>query len=214
MSQNMHAVVRIVCSAALTDNFFEFRKKQYICSFEKIIELGYPAFYVVEAIRKKGPTFLENYSKHIFYATVNNPNLRNNGINEAKTLLEGCRHFNFEPDDMIVKLTGRHSFISDYLIKLVENNPDIDAFVKANEDGNIWTVGFAMRYKHFKEMFETIDYDFIERNMIPLEYKVGDYIKKKKKENNFKVFYLDKLDIKAELYGSSTCPGVNDITVF
>lgn len=209
------ATVRIVCSAALTDQYFEFRQQQYIDSFNILARLGYPDFYVVEAVRKKGPTFLENYTKNVFYATVNNPRLRNNGINEAKTLLEGCRHFHFDPNDIIIKLTGRHSFITDYLIKLVENNQGFDAFVKVNEDENAWTVGFAMRYKYFKEMFENIDYDSVEKNMIPIEYKVGDYIKKQKKENtSFKVFYLDRLDIKANLYGSSTCPGVNDITIF
>lgn len=205
------SVIRIVCSAALTNAYFEFRKQQYIESFNMITKFGYKDFYVVEAIKKQGPTFLEQYTQHVFYATVNNPHLKNNGINEAKTLLEGCNFFNFNPEDIIIKLTGRHSLISDHLLKIVEKNPDIDAFIKVNSDGNVFTLGFAMRYKYLKEMFETIDYGPLEQFMIPLEYRVGDYVKKKKREGIFKVIYLDKLDIKANVYGSSTAPGVDGI---
>lgn len=208
---NLFAVIRVVCSAALTHNHFEYRKQQYIEAFGKIATFGYPKFYVIEAVKKHGPTFLNDLTPHVFYATVNNPNLRNNGINEALTMLEGCKHFNFDPEDIIIKLTGRHSIISDHLFKSIENNCDADAFVKINEDGNVFTLGFGMRYKYLKEMFETIDYGPLERGMIPLEYRVGDYIKRKKREGNFKVIYLDKLDIRADVYGSSTAPGVSGI---
>jgi hypothetical protein len=206
-----YSTVRIVCSAALTKDHFEFRKQQYIEAFNIITSLGYKDFYVIEAMHKHGPTFLEEYTSHVFYATVNNPRLKNNGINEAKTMLEGCNYFNFDPEDIIVKLTGRHSLMSNHLLKIVENNPDVDAFVKVNADGNVFTLGFAMRYKYLKEMFETIDYGPLEQGMIPIEYRVGDYVKKKKREGDFKVIYLEKLDIKANVFGSSTAPGVSGI---
>ena len=131
-----------------------------------LAQLGVQDFYIVEALKKSGPTFLETYSNNVFYATVNNQNLRNHGINEAKTLLEACEHFNFDPEDMVIKLTGRHRVTSDLLIKVVENNPGVDAFVKVNEDGNVFTVGFAMKYKYLKEMFENIDYNYINEQMI------------------------------------------------
>lgn len=181
------AAVRIVCTAALTEAYFEFRKQQYIHSFKVLKEFGYQDFYVIEAIKKNGPTFLEEYANNVFYATVNNPLLRNNGINEAKTLLEGCAYFNFDPDDIIVKLTGRHALISDNLLKIVQHNLELDAVVRVNEDGNVFTLGFAMRYKYLKEMLENINYEPLDRFMIPLEYRVGDYIKKKKKEGEFKL---------------------------
>lgn len=202
-----HAVVRIVCTAALTNAHFEFRKQQYHEAFTILKNFGYSDFYIIEALKKQGPTFLEEYSSHVFYATVNNPHLKNNGINEAKTFLEGCSHFRFDPEDVVVKLTGRYQLISDFLIKTIETNPDVDAFVKVNEDENVFTLGYAMRYKYLREMLESIDYGSLERYMIPIEYRVGDYIKKKKRGGNFKVMYIETLHITGNLYGSSTAPG-------
>lgn len=196
--------IRIVMSVALTDAYFEFRKKQYIESFEKLSEYGIVDVYVVEALKKKGPTFLDDYTKNAFYSSANDPSVKNNGINEARTLLEGFYHFDFDQDDKIIKLTGRYQLISDCLIKLVEDNPEYDAFVKVNSAGNVFTLGFAMRCKYFKEMYEQIDYHAMEANWINIEEEVGKYIKKKLNEGNFKVLYIDKLGIKANLYGSST----------
>jgi len=108
---------------------------------------------------------------------------------------------------MIIKFTGRHRVISDYFLKIIESNRDYDAIVKVNEDENVFTLGFAMKYKHLKEMYQTMDYVGLNEYMIPIEYRVGDYIKKKKREGNFKVYYLDKLDMMANLFGSCTLPG-------
>ncbi len=207
------ANIRIVCTAALTNAHYNYRKHQYLEAFSILDKLGYQDFYIIEALKKNGPTFLDSYSRNVFYATVNNPNLRNNGINEAKTLLEGCEHFKFGPEDIIIKLTGRYHLMSDFLFKIVENNPDYDAFVKINQDGTACTFGFAMKYKYLKEMLENIDYDVIERQMISIEYRVADYIKIKNKEDNFKIYYLEKLDIKYNIYGSTNCPNAPDITL-
>lgn len=208
------ASVRIALTAALVENYADFRKQQYIDAITILFKYGYTDLYIVEAIRKQGPTFLEDFSNHVFYSTLNDPTLRNHGINEAKTLMEGCRYFNFDPEDMIIKFTGRHRIMSDYFLKIVENNPDYDAFVKVNEDGNVFTLGFAMKYKYMKEMYETMDYNGLNEHMIPIEYRVGDYIKRKKSEGNFKVYYLDKLDMTANLLGSSTAPGANEILFY
>lgn len=209
------STIRVVCTTALTKNHFDFRKQQYCQAFEMLRTLGCDNPYIIEACKNNAPSFLDLYSQYVFYATVNDPTLRNNGINEAKTLLEGCAYFNFYSEDMIIKLTGRHRVTSDYLLKIVKENPEIDAFVKINSDGNVYTIGFAMRYKYLREMLENIDYAELERGMIPIEYRVGDFIKRKKKDPNFKVLYLEKLDIQADPYGSSTAPGVaHDIVIF
>jgi|ERR1700733_2875202 len=211
---SVEAKIQVICTAALADSYYEFRKQQYIDAFTILAKYGYSNIFIVEALKKHGPTFLDDYSKHVFYATLNDPSLRNQGINEAITLLEACEHFNFEPEDMIIKFTGRHKLISDYFLKIVENNPEFDAFVKVNEDENVFTLGFAMKYKYLKEMYQTIDYAGLNEHMIPIEYRVGDYIKRKKREGNFKVYYLDKLDMTANLLGSTTCVGVAEQILF
>lgn len=208
------ATIRIVCTTALADAHYELRKHQYLIAFGKLIELGYTNFYIIEALKKEGPSFLDTFSPHVFYATVNNPLLRNQGINEAKTLLEGCAYFNFEPDDIIIKLTGRHCLASNTFLKIVEQNPQADAIIRINSDGNVFTVGFAMKYKYLQEMYTNIDYEELDRNMTPIEYRVGDYIKRKKAEGNFKIMYVDILNIKISYDGSSTAPHASGTALY
>lgn len=196
--------IRVVLTAALTDAHFEFRKNQYLESFSILRNYGYETFYVVEALKKQGPTFLDDCCDHVFYSSKNNPSYINNGINEAATFLEALYHFGFDDEDMIIKFTGRHQLTSDYLLRLVEDNLEYDALVKVNEDGNVFTLGLAMKCKHFKEMFERLNFSALGNFLRPIEYDVGDYIKYKVKQGNFKVYYIETLHMKAQLFGSST----------
>jgi hypothetical protein len=198
------AQIKLVLGTALTDSFCDVRKAQYLESFRILSSLGYNNFYVIEGFKRQGPTFLEDHCDNVFYASVQNPGLRNNGVNEARTLLEGCNYFNFSPEDMVIKMTGRYHWISNHFLRLVEDNPHIDAFIKINENNDTWTVAFAMRYKYLKEMYSKIDYNWLENAGISIESEVKKYILTKEKQGNFKVMFVDKLDLKAVMYGSST----------
>jgi hypothetical protein len=215
MQVPLNAQIRLLLSAALTDVRYDLRKQQYLENFEQLAKFGYgyEDVYVVEALKKQGPTFLEEYARHVFYATVNDPKVKNQGINEAKTLLEGCYHFNFDPEDMIVKMTGRHHFISDYFLQIVQKNTDYDAILKVNGT-SVFTLAFAMKYKYFKEMFERANYRAMEGRWIILETVVGEYIQQKIKQANFKVLYIDKLDIHVTFDGSSTAPHMTGVVVW
>lgn len=202
-----YAHIRLLFSAALTDAFFDFRKQQYIESFSTLKSFNYKNVYVVEALKKAGPTFLDDYSDNVFYSTANDPRFRNQGTNEARTCLQATYYFAFDPEDMIIKLTGRHCFTSDIFLRLVENNDEYDAFVKLDAQTDVSTVCFAMKCKYFREMYETIDFNNMERRWINLETEVGNYIKRKIKAGNFKVKYVEKLGVRANNYGSSTAPG-------
>jgi hypothetical protein len=213
-SQRGFAEIKVVLTAALTDSHFEFRKNEYIQSFTRIIQYGYSDFYIVEALKKNGPTFLDDYSNHVFYATTNNPNCLNQGINESKTLLEALDYFNFDPEDMIIKLTGRHRFLSDYFLRTVESNPGYDAFVRycsglapAFVDGMIPTMCFAMKCKYLKEMYESIDYKVMEQQDVPIEWIIASFIARKHAYDNLKVFVVDRLDIRLNAFASSASPG-------
>jgi len=210
---NSFTQTRLVLSVALTNNHFEYRKKQYIQSIAICGKFGYENPYVIEALKKSGPTFLNDHSTHVYYAQSNNPNFRNNGINEAATLAEGISYFNFDSDDMIIKMTGRYYWTTDFFFRLVENNPDTDVFVKVNENGDVFTLAFAMRYKYMVEMYKNMDYNAMERHWINVEHEVGNYIKRKVKQGNFKVMYIKQLHIECDLNGSSTAPGTTG-TVF
>lgn len=203
--------VRVVLTTALTNNFYDVRKAQYLESFRRYAQFGYRNLYIIEGFKRNGPTFLNLHSKNVFYASVQDPTLEpiNNGINEAKTFLQGLINFKFHPEDMIIKITGRYHLLSDYFLKLVENNQDFDLIAKFTDDGYVLTLGIAMKCKYFIEMYKNIDYAQMERDHIPLEIEVMKYIEKKRKSRNFKVFATQKLDIKANLYGNSTFPPYN-----
>lgn len=211
---NSFGAIRVVCTAALTNKHFEFREKQYRESFLILKNYGVQDFYIVEALRKQGPTFFEEYTPHVFYSTVNNPSFSNNGANEAATFLEGLYYFDFDDEDLIIKFTGRHQLTSDYLLRLVEDNTDYDAFVKMQPNGGVSTLGFAMKSRYFKEMYRDMQLNQIGFSSRSIEYFVGDFILKKSRNKDFKVYYLEKLDMKANTFGSTTALGASAIVYY
>jgi len=146
----LNAEMRIILTAALTDNHFEFRKNQYIESLNILADYGYQNPYIVEAIKKVGPTFLDDYSTNVFYATCNNPSSINHGANEARTLLEALEHFQFADDDIILKLTGRYQLLSDRLLRIIKKNQNnFDAFISD------YTSKYLLpRYCHEMQIFQ------------------------------------------------------------
>lgn len=208
----MIAKIHIVLTAAITDAFYESRKAQYQETFSILAQHGYPDFYIIEALKKRGPTYLEQYSSNVFYAQTNNPRFTNHGANEFATLLEGLRTFNVDEDDMIIKFTGRHQLTSDYFLRLVEDNPEYDLFIKIHDDGTAPTLGFAMRYKHLIEMLTSMNLDRIGHSPRSIEAYVYDYIQQKIAQEKLKVYFVPMLYMKADLFGSSTCPNVPNVT--
>ena len=207
-------LVKLLLTAAITDSHFEFRKEQYIKSLEILKHYGYENPYIVEALKKSPPTFLDTYSINVFYASSNNPLLKNHGINEAKTLLEALDYFNFAPDDMIIKLTGRHLLQSDSFLKYVERNSEYDLIMRINQEKTgVFTSLFAMKCNCLKEMLNSIDYLKINDPIIGIEYVVADYVLKKEKEGSLKICYIKKLDLLCDTYGSYTAPGASELYV-
>lgn len=194
------AKIYIVSTAALLTNQARHREKEYIQAVRIIKKIGFTP-YIIEACKKKGPTFFERYTPHVFYSTMNDPALHNKGVNEGRTMLEGLKSFHFEDDDIIIKTTGRYYFISDYFIRTVKNNPTIDAFflLIANNQ-QVLTSCFAMRYKHLITMLEDIDYENMELQNISLETICADYIKSAHQQNSMRVLFVDKVDIQGRMF--------------
>jgi hypothetical protein len=205
-SLNVFAKQIIILSAALSREHFEFRKQQYIKAFTQLKKFGCKNFYVVEALAKRGPTFLDKHCKKVFYSQANDSTLRDKGLNEGITMLDGFRHFNFDPEDMIIKLTGRYCLLSNYFLKLArKKEKKFDAIVKMSGD-YLHTQCFALRYKFFKEMLESFDYQALDRDHIIIETAIGNYIMEKAKEGKIKVCFVGKLHVGVDLYGSTTNP--------
>lgn len=194
------AKIYVVSTAALLTNQADHREKEYIQSLRIIKKLGFTP-YIIEACKKKGPTFFERYTPHVFYSTMNDPVLHNKGVNEGKTMLEGLKAFHFEDDDIIIKTTGRYHFISDYFVRMVKNNPNTDAFfLLIAADQQVLTSCFAMRYKHLITMLESFDYNDMETNMISIETICADYIKNSHQQNTLRVLFVDKVDIQGRMF--------------
>lgn len=193
--------IKVLCTAALINNQYEMRKQEYINCLQKLSVLGYQPIVVESCIQ--GPTFLDNYAT-VFYSRTNNPQLRNKGVNEAISILSSFNHFNFQDNDMIIKLTGRYLFYSDQFFKDIENSPNTDIFVKEFSDGQIFTGCFAIRFKLLKEFLTHINYIWMEQNMINIEQLFADYVNRCI-SNNIKVQKLSTLDLRVNFFGTGKC---------
>ncbi|HEX2978574.1 MAG TPA: hypothetical protein VHO47_05625 [Candidatus Babeliales bacterium] len=196
----------IVLTAALADNNFEFRKQQYIKAFKTLKKYRYKKFYIIEALKKNGPTFLDEYSKNVFYSGANNFSLRDKGLNEGITMLEGLRHFRFDTDDMIIKLTGRWCLVSKYFLKLVKKNRNKYHAIAKVCNKYALTQCFAMRYAQFLKMLQSFDYHALDQKGITIERAVGGYLADKAASGELRVLFIDKLDIGVDPFGSTTYP--------
>lgn len=203
--QQNSSQLRVVCTAALLNDKYDMRKKEYIKCMNTLAKFGIRNPYIIEAVKGHGPTFLDTLSTNVFYSKAHDFNvkdIRNKGVNEARTMLDGLNHFNFEPNDMILKLTGRYNLKSDKIIKLIQNNPDVDVFVKLIYKGTWPITGcFAMRNHLFKDLLENLDLKEMESKFIYIEAKVMDYINKMLKNKTGKVMFIDHLDLTANIVG-------------
>lgn len=196
--------IYVLGTAALINNQFENRKHEYINAINIVAKFGYQP-YIVENCAA-APTFLDTLPANILYSHSNNNHLRNKGINEAVAILAALDHFKFDDDAIIVKFTARYPFGSNSFLRLIENNPNIDAFVKVNNAysflhrGDVFTGCFAMRCNYLKQMLNSLDFNYMERNWINIETEVANFVKKMATEGA-RVMYVDKIDISARVAG-------------
>lgn len=162
--------MKVLATSALIDNHYHRRQWEYEESFSAINRFGYD-LYVVECYKEIGPTFIEDFSKNVYYSNVN-LSLKNKGVNEANALIAAFRHFNFNPDELIVKITGRY---------ILENNSffiDTEKFdCIYNPRGDQAFFGcFALRAKIFYDMLCSFDKLKMEKDMINIEYLIAKYL--------------------------------------
>ena len=123
--------ILVLATASLLDIKYEMRKQEYIKSLKILNQLGYD-FYCVENIKNENEkTFLDDYCDKVYYSHSNDFTIKGNkGINELKALKAAIDYFNFDENDIVVKITGRYCFDNNNFFKLIESNPNFDAFVR------------------------------------------------------------------------------------
>ncbi len=202
--QCYNSKIKIICTTALIDFNYAMRKEEYISSILILKNYGYEP-YIIEACHPSPPSFFENYSQNVIYTNVNDYHLVNKGVNEARSIIEGFKHFMFDENDMIIKLTGRYRLNSPYFLKIVEDNPEVDAFIKFDPGfpiphGRAITGCFCIRYKYFNDMLSRLDFVKMEQELIDIEIEVANYIHKMEQQG-CKVMYIDKIDMTSNIGG-------------
>lgn len=201
--------IRVVFTTALISYNYEMRKEEYIRAMNIVKGYGYEP-YIFEACHPFSPSFFEEHVSHVFYSNVNNYRLINKGVNEAKSMMEGFDFYEFDDEDMIVKMTGRYHLMNRDFLQTIEDHPEVDAFVSCDPGypkplGKVFTGCFAIRYKLFKEMLENLDLEKMEKELIDIEVEVANFAQKLVSRGG-KVMYLDKVGMSANI--GSPCPPI------
>lgn len=192
--------LKVICTAALIPQQYEMRKQEYLHTLENLKNLGVVP-YIVEACTKA--SFFDDSGCPVFYPGVNDPNLKNKGVNEARLLQEGLKHFQFNDNDMILKITGRYYFDDGYFINTVRENPQYDAFVRRPESDPAYTFAgcYAFRCRIFKQFLSELNLNKMETDMIDMELELGRFLDR---HPEIKVLNT-KLNITANIFGCGEC---------
>jgi hypothetical protein len=190
---------KILYTSALIPLKFEERKKEYIQCLQILRKFdALDRTYIVESGPYTPLSFFEEFTDRVFYANTNDPSMINKGANEAKACLAAFDYFDFQDEEMIVKLTGRYLFNSDEFLRFVATHPEADAIGSPHAALGIMTGCFAMRGKHYKRMLRELDFTQMELELIDIERIVERWFKKMAAEGA-KVIYLDKIGITANV---------------
>lgn len=179
------ATVQLIATTAIVQGNYEKRKEQYVQGLKLLNDMRKKSdknLYILESC-EQSPTFLEEYCPMdgctVFYTQTNDPKLSNYGINLAKSLLAGLKHFDFSPDDMIIVFNGRYTPTNNEFVQFVDKNLTADVIAKIWNERDAYTALFAMKSKYLLNFLEKhIDPISMEKERIPFEYCFGEFITK------------------------------------
>jgi hypothetical protein len=134
-------MIYLILTASLTDlhegSKSEVRMEQYKSSITKTLaylpESIQPIIVENNGLRKTGLDHFIHQGKSVpvCYTSHNQQPHRHKGTKEAMDLHAVIRQFHIQPDDMIIKLTGRyHMLSSTFFEEVIEQEKNYDAFVK------------------------------------------------------------------------------------
>ena len=157
---------------------------------------------------QEGPTFLDDYCDHVCYTKSNDPSALPS-FNEAVSMKIGIEQFNFDPDELIIKVTGRYVLKKPELINFVIKNSRADLiarkwiyeFPDGSKQHDAYTGCFAIKVKYLEEVLD----NYFQKAPTPdtpyqvgsqsvlycIEWALGDYINQKKEL--LKIEYIPRL---------------------
>lgn len=108
----------------------EIRKNNYINSISRTLSVLPPTISpIIVENSNISSSYLDDFNIPVVYTNNNQLKYCHKGVNELKDIKEVIRRFNIQDSDIIIKLTGRYYPFNDSFFKLVEQNPEKDAFV-------------------------------------------------------------------------------------
>lgn len=174
--------IRIILSTAIIDDNVTIydRVKEYQECFDIIKNLGYD-FTIVETVLDSSE-FLERNSKNVIYTNVNG-NFINRGTNYVNSFKKFLNQSDFNDDDVIVHVTGRYPLADDsFFLNCYNLELNKIGCFKKDEHGQFYLFLYGMRFNHLKEFLNSIDVEYMEKNMINLERIFADTIPRNRVE--------------------------------
>ena len=177
------------------DQNYEAREKQYMYSLSRIFSYKLPVYGVLSEISEKQflPKDFYPFAKllklhsttELFGAQITKSQKEFYSIKSLLTFL------NLKDDDWIIKVSGRYMVYNDNLMNILKT---VDSNKKAvirtcDNDTQMYTFLFALRFKYFKDFFTNYDLsDKFNLEMVMLHYICSNI-------NNNDIQYVDDLGI-------------------
>lgn len=106
------------------------RQNTYVNSIKQTLALLPPMIKpIIVENNNLNASYLDCFNIPVLYTDNNKNRYIHKGFNELEDIKQVINTFNIQDSDMIIKLTGRYYPLNDSFFKLVEQNPEKDAFV-------------------------------------------------------------------------------------
>ncbi len=186
--------VKVLFTAAIIPEGFEDRRIQYIRNLKLLASYGCDV-YVVESCQS-GPTFLDGFCDHVCYTKSNDPSATKS-VNEAVSMNIGLQYFHFDPEEMIIKITGRYVLKTNEFISMVRDHSNVDIIARVWNASDAYTGCYAIRVKyledllnnHYLNQFSSLTEE--ECRAYAIEHGLGKYIDRMK--DNLNILYWPRL---------------------
>jgi len=136
------------------------RNIEYTLCLHRIFSFDLPTYAVLSEWEGSGP-FLSLASRFSRLVTLKKGLL--DGLNKSQKEFVSIKNLldtmDLDDDEFIIKISGRYLLLNDSFVNLVksaENASNINAIVRlCDNDTQQYTFLYAMRFKYFKEFYET-----------------------------------------------------------
>ena len=195
----------ILFTSALTEEFFEKRKIEYLTSYQKITELKLNNNTCILECLNDGinKTFLDDLDCEIYY-TGQNFKFKNKGVNEILNINWFLQKKEILEDEFILKITGRYLLINDSFINTIDKfSNTYDVILRRDNHGQVFFGCLGMKKKVLVDFINSHNWLDIESRFISIELVFSNFLKTRQ----YKILEVGKINIYCNINN-------NDINIF